>query len=85
MRVFRLLPDRAPRLARDPIALALPAVPVIVAHDDDRLILRPQGVRHAGIAYCHQHARTIGQVISALVLLWQVLEPHELENRIEYL
>ena len=52
---------------RAPIAFALPAVPVMVAHDDDRLILRPQGVRHAEIAYCHQHARTIGQVISALV------------------
>jgi hypothetical protein len=85
MRVFLVPPDRALRLARDPIALALPAVPVIVAPDDDRLILRPQGVRHPGIASCHQHEPTIGPVISALVLLWQVLEPHELENRIGYL
>ena len=53
MRVFLGPPDRALRLARDPIAVALPAVPVMVAHDDDRLILRPERVRHAGIAYCH--------------------------------
>ncbi len=69
----------------DHIAFALPSGRVIVTHDDDYLVLHSQGIRHAGIAYCHQHARTIGQIISALVLLWQVLEPHEMENRVEYL
>ena len=69
----------------DQIAYALPASRVIVTHDDDYLILHSQGVQHAGIAYCHQHAHTIGQIIRALVLLWQVLEPDEMENRVEYL
>src|SRR5947199_7889570 len=69
----------------DHIAFAWPAGRVIVTHDDDYLVLHAQGVRHAGIAYCHQHARTIGQILSALLLLWQVLEPQEMENRVEYL
>jgi hypothetical protein len=69
----------------DHIAFALPVGRVIVTHDDDYLILHSQGVRHAGIAYCHQHARTIGEIIRTLVLLWQVLDPHEIENRVEYL
>ncbi len=69
----------------DHIAFALPAGRVIVTHDDDYLVLHARGVRHAGIGYCHQHARTPGQIISTLVLLWQVLEPHEMENRVEYL
>jgi hypothetical protein len=69
----------------DHIAFALPAGRVIVTHDDGYLDLHSQGIRHAGIAYCHQHARTIGQILSALVLIWQVLEPHEMDNRVEFL
>ena len=69
----------------DHIAFALSSGRVIVTHDDDYLVLHAQGVGHAGIAYCHQHARTIGQIISSLVLLSQVLAPHEMENRVEYL
>lgn len=67
------------------IAFALSAGRVIVTQDDDYLILHSQRVRHAGIAYCHQHARTVGQIISTLVLMWQVLDPHEMDNRVEYL
>jgi predicted nuclease of predicted toxin-antitoxin system len=69
----------------DHIAFALPAGRVIVTHDDDYLALHAQGVRHAGIAYCHQHPRSVGQIISTLVLIWQVLEPAEMEGRVEYL
>ena len=67
------------------IAFALPAGRVIVTHDEDYLVLHAQGVRHAGIAYCHQHARSVGQVLISLVLLWQVLEPRAMANRVEYL
>jgi hypothetical protein len=38
MRVFLVPPGRALRLARDPIAIVLPAIPILVAQDDDRLI-----------------------------------------------
>ncbi len=69
----------------DHIAFALPVDRVIVTHDEDYLLLHAQGVRHAGIAYCHQHARSVGQILSTLVLLWQVLEPREMANRVEYL
>lgn len=69
----------------DHLAFALAAGRVIVTHDDDYLTLHAQGVRHAGIAYCHQHARSIGQILCTLTLMWQVLEPSEMEGRVQYL
>jgi predicted nuclease of predicted toxin-antitoxin system len=69
----------------DHIAFALPAGRVIVTHDDDYLTLHAQGVPHAGIAYCHQHARAVRQIIGTLALMWQVLESTDMENREEYL
>jgi predicted nuclease of predicted toxin-antitoxin system len=70
---------------KDHIAFALPAGRVIVTHDDDYLALHAQGAPHAGIAYCHQHARSVGEIIRMLALMWQVLEPMEMESRIQYL
>ena len=69
----------------DQIAFALPAGRVIVTHDDDYLTLHARGIRHPGIAYCHQHSRTIGQIIGSLVLIGRVLEPLEMEDRVEFL
>src|SRR5262245_28924573 len=68
----------------DHIAFALTGRRVIFTHDDDFLILHARGVEHAGIAYCHQHARSIGQILSRLFLVHQVLEADEMANRIEY-
>ena len=58
---------------------------VIVTHDDDFLRLAATNSDHAGIAYCHKEARTIGQIISALRLIYQVLTPDEIRGRVEYL
>ncbi len=69
----------------DHIAFGLATQRVIVTHDDDYLALHAQGTHHAGIAYCHQHSRTVGQIIRTLVLIWQLLDPQEMEDRIEYL
>ena len=73
--------------ADDPahIAFALTEGRVIVTHDDDFLVLHSQGVHHNGIAYCHQQARSVGQIIRTLVLIRQLLEPDEMEDRVEYL
>ena len=68
----------------DHIAFALAEGRVIFTHDDDYLKLHAQGVRHNGISYCHQHARTIGQILSHLLLMHQVLNSDEMKNRLEY-
>jgi hypothetical protein len=57
---------------------------VIFTHDDDFLSHHARGVEHNGIAYCHQHVRSIGQILSHLLLVHQVLEPEDMKNRIEY-
>ncbi|HWE38850.1 MAG TPA: DUF5615 family PIN-like protein [Isosphaeraceae bacterium] len=67
------------------VAFGLANGRVIVTEDDDFLVLAARGVPHAGIAYCHQQTRSIGEVIAALVLIWEVYEPAELANRVEYL
>ncbi|MBX3055171.1 MAG: DUF5615 family PIN-like protein [Anaerolineae bacterium] len=58
---------------------------VIVTHDDDFLVLASQSTEHFGIAYCRQHKRSIGEMIEALRLIYEVLLPDELRGRVEYL
>jgi hypothetical protein len=67
------------------VTLAASENRVIVTHDDDFLAIGAAGVRHAGIAYCHQHARSVGELVNALVLIHSCLEPDEIENRVEFL
>ena len=73
--------------APDPVQLAHAAAQgrVLFTHDDDHLKLNAQGVEHAGMAYCHRLRRSLGQIIDALTLLWELAEPEELVNRVEYL
>jgi predicted nuclease of predicted toxin-antitoxin system len=58
---------------------------VMVTQDDDFLRLHHEQQPHAGIAYCKQGSRSIGQTIASLVLLHEILEPHEIAGQIEYL
>ncbi len=58
---------------------------VIVTHDDDFLSLHAAGFEHAGIAYVHQQARSMGELVSALILVDACLSPDEARNRIEFL
>lgn len=58
---------------------------VIVTHDDDFLRLATATANHPGIAYCHKEARTIGQIIAALRLIYGVLTPEEIQGSVEYL
>jgi predicted nuclease of predicted toxin-antitoxin system len=69
----------------DHVAFALREGRVIFTHDDDYLILHASGVPHAGIAYCHQDARSIGDIIRGLTLIWEVYEPTEMLNHVEWL
>jgi predicted nuclease of predicted toxin-antitoxin system len=58
---------------------------MLLTHDKDLLRLHAAGVPHAGIAYCRKDARTVGEVVQALVLIWEIYDSPELANRIEYI
>jgi predicted nuclease of predicted toxin-antitoxin system len=58
---------------------------VIVTHDDDFLALGQSGASHCGIAYCHMQSRSIGQILSALLLVWDCLSPDEMRDHVEFL
>jgi predicted nuclease of predicted toxin-antitoxin system len=67
------------------VAYALAQDRVIVTHDDDFLALHSRGVPHAGIAYCHQGERTIGDILRHLLLMNECLGPKDMFGRIEFI
>jgi len=69
---------------RDQLAFALSEGRVMVTMDSDFLTLAMEGVSHAGIGYANPR-RSVGQLISALMLVFGVLTPAELANHVEYL
>ena len=68
----------------DQIAYGLLQGRVIFTEDDDFLVLAAAGIEHAGLGYCFQNTRSIGQIIRALELIWEVYEPDEMKNRIKF-
>lgn len=58
---------------------------VLFTQDRDFLRLHAAQVPHAGIAYCDKDTRSIGEIIQGLVLIWELLEPEEMANRVEYI
>src|SRR5438270_13377885 len=60
------------------IAYAVAQGRVIFTQDRDFLRLHAAAVAHAGIAYCDKDTRSIGEIIQALVLIWELLEPEEM-------
>jgi predicted nuclease of predicted toxin-antitoxin system len=58
---------------------------VLVTQDDDFLALHHEQQPHAGIVYCKQGSRSIGQIVAGLILVYEVLEPHEMAGQVEYL
>ena len=69
----------------DQLAFARSQRRVIVTHDDDFLALHGRGVSHAGIAYCHQQSHTVGNLLRALLLLYECLTAEEMQGRVEFL
>lgn len=67
------------------LAHAFAAGRVVVTHDRDFPRRHREHVPHAGIAYCAQGTRSIGELIEALVLIYEVMEPEEIAGQIEYL
>lgn len=58
---------------------------VLFTQDRDFLRLQTEGVSHVGIAYCDKDTRSVGEIIQGLVLIWELLEPHEMRDRVEFL
>ena len=58
---------------------------VIMTHDDDFLTIASLSSEHPGIAYCKQGTRSIGQIIEAVLLIYEVYRPEEMVGRVEFL
>jgi len=69
----------------DNVAFAVAAGRAIFSNDPDFLRLHNEGVEHPGIVYCHQQIRSIGEMIRALELIWEILEPDDMRNRVEFI
>ena len=69
----------------DQIAYALAEGRTTFTQDVDFLVLAAAGEPHAGILYCRQDTRSIGRIIRALELIWEVYEADELRNRVEFI
>jgi predicted nuclease of predicted toxin-antitoxin system len=60
-------------------------VRVIFTQDADFLRFHQSAVPHAGIVYCRQQARTIGDMVRRLAQLWENCDAKEMVNRLEYI
>lgn len=52
--------------------------------DSDYLVLAASGVSHAGIAYTSQ-GRSIGDLIQALMLIYEAIAAADMVDHVEYL
>lgn len=58
---------------------------VIFTRDADFLRIDASGKEHDGIVYCHPKSHSLGEIIRRLILIWEIYEPKEMRNRVEYL
>ena len=68
----------------DHLALATGQNRVMFTQDDDFLRLHAQGIEHTGIVYVRQRT-SIGYIVRGLILIYQLLTPDEMKNRLEFL
>ena len=69
----------------DHLAFALREGRVIMTHDEDYLVLDSKGTAHAGIAYCHPRAGSIGEIVHGLVLIYECMAAEEMRGHVEFL
>jgi predicted nuclease of predicted toxin-antitoxin system len=67
------------------IAYGMTTGRVIFTQDQDFLRLHAKRMEHRGIAFCYQQNRGVGQIIASLLLIWEIYEPEETANRIEFI
>lgn len=58
---------------------------VIFTQDTDFLRIHAAGVAHAGIVYCQQGSRSIGEIVRGLILIWELIESEEMVGCVEFL
>jgi predicted nuclease of predicted toxin-antitoxin system len=58
---------------------------VLCTHDKDYLQLAFEGVEHSGIVIGKWLKHSIGDWVHALILIYDVLQPQDMINNIEYL
>ena len=58
---------------------------VLVTQDAGFILRVENGEPNFGVAFCEQGTRSIGEMISALVLIYEVLTTEEMRGRIEYI
>ena len=58
---------------------------VIVTQDTDFLRIAATVHDSPGIVFFHAQKLSIGAIIRGVLLIWEVLEPGDMTNRIEYL
>jgi len=58
---------------------------VIMTHDTDFLHIASTTHDHPGIVYCSKTARSVGEIIRGLILIYEVLTLEEMRGQVEYL
>jgi hypothetical protein len=69
----------------DQLAYCLLEGRVIFSYDADLLRLAASGIEHAGVVFCQQRKRSIGDVVRGLVLIWERLDPADMVGQVKYL
>ena len=67
------------------LAYAVAEGRVIATQDTDFLRITATGQETPGVAFYPGQERSLGQVIRDLLLIWEVYEPEEMRNRVEFL
>jgi predicted nuclease of predicted toxin-antitoxin system len=67
------------------IAYGISTGRVVFTQDQDFPRLHATGTEHRGIAFCHQQTRSIGQIIASLLLIWEICEPVDMADRVEFI
>jgi hypothetical protein len=57
----------------------------ILTQDTDFLRIASAGQEHPGILFYPDQGRSIGQIIRAARLFWELCEPEELANQVHFL
>lgn len=56
-----------------------------MTHDTDFLRIASAISEHPGVTYCHKNARSLGEIIESLILMYEVLTPEEMSGHVEFL